>query len=93
MGLMKEFVVDPYQTLLKVIYFGHRFKKVGFFEKVKGVQGVYTIGFLSNQQPTLLISKSIYMPRWLSKDSKIVYSSGVPGAFVRGKVKFIPLKF
>ena len=33
------------------------------------------------------------MPRWLSKDNKIVYySSGVPGAFVRGKSESYPFK-
>ena len=69
-------------------------KKLAFSGKVKGVQGVYTIGFpVKSTTPTLLISKSIYMPRWLSKDSKIVYySSGVPGAFVRGKSEVYPFK-
>ena len=69
-------------------------KKLAFSGKVKGVQGIYTIDFpVKSATPSLLISKSIYMPRWLSKDNKIVYySSGVPGAFVRGKSESYPFK-
>jgi len=69
-------------------------KKLAFSGKVKGVQGIYTIGFpVKSATPSLLISKTIYMPRWLSKDNKIVYySSGVPGAFVRGKGESYPFK-
>lgn len=69
-------------------------KKLAFSGKIKGVQGVYTVDFpVKSATPSLLISKTIYMPRWLSKDNKIVYySGGVPGAFVKGKSEAYPFK-
>ncbi|MEC8906444.1 MAG: S41 family peptidase, partial [Verrucomicrobiota bacterium] len=65
-----------------------------FSAKIKGVEGVFSVEFPDKlSSPALVLSKSISMPKWLSKDSRIVYTSGgVPGSLAKGKAETYSFK-
>lgn len=69
-------------------------KKLAFSAKIKGVEGIFSVEFPDKlSSPSLVLSKSISMPRWLSKDSRIVYTaSGVPGSLAKGKAEAYSFK-
>tara|TARA_B110000014_G_scaffold264463_1_gene266364 strand:- start:8985 stop:12422 length:3438 start_codon:yes stop_codon:yes gene_type:complete len=69
-------------------------KKLAFSAKIKGVEGVFSVEFPDKlSSPALVLSKSISMPRWLSKDTRIVYTvGGVPGSLAKGKAETYSFK-
>ena len=69
-------------------------KKLAFSAKIKGVEGVFSVEFPDKlSSPALVLSKSISMPKWLSKDNRIVYTAGgVPGSLAKGKAETYSFK-